>query len=358
MSNKSLLSKENSQILRGMAILAIMLHNFLHISQFGLSQENEMSFSSDKAGAFFDSLMSSGWSVFGELFSFLGWLGVPVFIFLTGYGVALKAPTDNKAMYIKKSYLKLLALMLPAILFFAGLDIIKHDIWPGLFKRLFYLTMCTNLAYPYLKCVPGVYWYFGLTFQLYVFWALFGKKLNNKSLIICSLLFLAGLAGLCFVNVPVALSIYRHCFTGWFFVFAVGVCCGIRKRDGKKGEPSWNLSAFVWLLLTIVLFTMTVLMNKWVATWLFVPLVALAGFYAAGKVVMVFSPLAKVFKWVGGLSACLFVCHPIARFVVIHGVCPHVSSMLLITMIYIVVSIALALGYERLYKWIKSRINA
>lgn len=81
MSNKSLLSKENSQILRGMAILAIMLHNFLHISQFGLSQENEMSFTAEKANAFFDNLLSGGWGIFGDLFSFLGWVGVPVFLF-------------------------------------------------------------------------------------------------------------------------------------------------------------------------------------------------------------------------------------------------------------------------------------
>lgn len=358
---ESLFSKENSNILRGIGILAIMLHNFLHIPQFGLPRENEMSFSEEKAGAFFDMLTSGGWNVIAEWFSFLGWIGVPVFIFLTGYGTAITSSFSNKTInyssvnYIKKSFLKLFALMLPAVLFFAGIDIIKHEIWPGLFKRFFYLTMSTNLAYPYLKCDPGVYWYFGLTFQFYVLWALFGKKLNNKSLIILSLLFMAGLAVLCLVDAPAALSIYRHCFTGWFFIFAIGVYFGNRKGNGEK-ELSWNLSVFVWLLLAIVLFAMVVLMNKWLATWLFVPVVALGMFYAAGKVILRMPHVAKIFRWFGGLSACIFVCHPIARLIVIRGVYPHVSNLLLITLVYIVVSIVLAMGYERIYKWLLGRL--
>lgn len=215
--------------------------------------------------------------------------------------------------------------------------------------------MSTNLAYPYLKCDQGVYWYFGLTFQLYVLWALVGKKLNNKRLIIGSLLLLAGFAGLCLANVPIALSIYRHCFTGWFFIFAIGVYFGIRKREGKE-ELSWHLSGFAWLLLTLVLLAFVVLMNKWLVTWLFIPLVALACFYAAGKVVICISPVAKVFRWVGKLSACVFVCHPIARLIVLNGIYPRVGNLLLITLIYIVVTIVLTLGYDRLYKWLLGRL--
>lgn len=85
-----ILTKENSKILRGLAITAIVLHNFLHIDLFGLSSENEMSFSVEKFMAFFSSL-DDGLLV-AQIFSFLGWVGVPVFVFLTGYGSASLTP--------------------------------------------------------------------------------------------------------------------------------------------------------------------------------------------------------------------------------------------------------------------------
>ena len=45
MKDKSLLSRENSNVVRGLAILAIMFHNFLHLDSVGFSKENEMAFS-------------------------------------------------------------------------------------------------------------------------------------------------------------------------------------------------------------------------------------------------------------------------------------------------------------------------
>ncbi len=99
----SLLTKENSQILRGVAILFIMLHNFIHLSGFGFSSENEMSFSADNAASFFSAIYS-GTHIIYEFFSHLGWIGVPVFVFLTGYGVSFTPPhlTNYKSIqYIK-----------------------------------------------------------------------------------------------------------------------------------------------------------------------------------------------------------------------------------------------------------------
>lgn len=86
--NEDILSKENSKVLRGLAIMAIVLHNYLHI--LGFSPENEMSFSLENTNHFF-SFFDDGHFI-AEILSFLGWLGVPVFIFLTGFGVAKHTP--------------------------------------------------------------------------------------------------------------------------------------------------------------------------------------------------------------------------------------------------------------------------
>jgi len=103
--NRSILTKENSLILRGMAILVIMYHNFLHMEVFGFCQENEMSFVQDKADIFFKCVSTPSPTIVFELISFLGWIGVPVFVFLTGYGLAVNPPrqvgTKNVNICIK-----------------------------------------------------------------------------------------------------------------------------------------------------------------------------------------------------------------------------------------------------------------
>lgn len=92
MGNNNILSKENSLILRGLAILAIMYHNFLHNPMWGFCIENERTFSQEKADAFFNTLAHPSFSIGFEFISFLGWIGVPVFVFLTGYGLAKNYP--------------------------------------------------------------------------------------------------------------------------------------------------------------------------------------------------------------------------------------------------------------------------
>ena len=38
------LSKKDTTVLRGLAILSIILHNFIHLPQFGFTEQNESSF--------------------------------------------------------------------------------------------------------------------------------------------------------------------------------------------------------------------------------------------------------------------------------------------------------------------------
>ncbi len=92
MNHKDILSKESSLVLRGLAILCIMFHNFLHLEIFGFCKENEMSFIEERAEAFFNAFSDDVIMSVFQIVSFLGWIGVPVFVFLTGYGLATKYP--------------------------------------------------------------------------------------------------------------------------------------------------------------------------------------------------------------------------------------------------------------------------
>ena len=66
--DKHLLSKDNSLIVRGLAILSIVFHNFLHFYRFGFAQENEFSFSVEKAVGFFSYLITAAALVYGTTY--------------------------------------------------------------------------------------------------------------------------------------------------------------------------------------------------------------------------------------------------------------------------------------------------
>lgn len=347
-----LLSKENSKILRGLGIMCIMLHNFLHDSRFGFAPQNEMFFSSDRTMAFFSSLSNGHFTA--QLFSFLGWVGVPVFIFLTGYGVALRTPPllgGERNVFIKRNYLKLFFLLAPALLVFCVIDVFNHY-WLGIVKRSVYLTMMANFVYPFVQRQPGSYWYFGMTFQLYLLWAFAGRYFNKKNLIWLSVIMLGGLYVLCLFDAPKLLSIYRHCFTGWFFVFAFGMYMAQQKNNVfYKIKTSWLLE----LLLAVAFLVLMLVMNLTLESWVFVPFVALAFFFSLGRLFMRIKPLSMVFHWIGNFSASIFVCHGLVKYGVMEEIFPFTSNVLLLVVIYISLTIVFSLIYEKVYRWLLFR---
>ena len=351
--SENLLSRDNSMILRGVAILFIMLHNYLHLPTFGFPAENEMVFSSERAMDFFYSICN-GSNIIAEFLSHLGWIGVPVFVFLTGYGVAHASPAKSFKPfdYIRRHYIKLLVLMLPAVLFFGSIDLLKGNIWPDSAKRISYLTMLVNFAYPYLNCNPGVYWYFGLTFQFYLLWAFFGKRMNVKNLVVWSIVLLGALFFLSVYGSSDALSIFRHCFTGWFPVFAIGVFWGLRKKHECLSPK------LVWaeLLLLVVLLGLVLLMSRWLATWIFVPIIALGWFIVIGLLLMRTRYLSEAFRWIGKYSACIFVCHPIARSLELNFFAPTISILMINLGIYVVLTIIIVWLYNKYYQWFLEKL--
>lgn len=308
----NILSKENSLVLRGLAILAILFHNHLHWA--GFCMENEGSFEQAKADAFFRALAHPGWAAVFDAVSFLGWIGVPVFVFLTGYGLAVKHPPEapfDAARCLKNAYLKLFFLLLPASLLFTAGDILLGD-WSDVAKRVVQLSMLSNLGYPFLSVDPNVYWYFSLTFQFYVVYCFGRRWFKPVNLLLLSVLSLAALLPLAAFGekASVPLRIYKACFPGWFPPFALGLWFAWDDRPKQWLEKAGLLKASVgWIVLSILV----VAMNARLVPWLLVPVAGLFAFFALGRLVLGVRPLAGVLKWVGSLSACVFVCHPIVR---------------------------------------------
>lgn len=181
------MTRDFSSILRACAILSIALHNLLHTPEMGYAQECEMSFDVTRSFYLFDLLSHPQASVVLDLISFIGWSGVSVFVFLSGYGLAKKYGNlkIHFCSYLKHSYLKLLLLALPAVFI-----VIPFYLLEGQYKlaasSIISLTMLHNAIPSSIAKIYSIlppYWYLGLTFELYIIWGAIHKRLTNRILL-------------------------------------------------------------------------------------------------------------------------------------------------------------------------------
>jgi hypothetical protein len=211
--------------------------------------------------------------------------------------------------------------------------------------------MLQNFDYPDIKVNPGVYWYFSFTFQLYLFYAFARKWINLRNLLIWSILSLIFLWLIGLFAERHVFSIYRHCFTGWFPVFALGIYYSMKKREIKVDRHS------LWLeiVLAFILLGIMVLMNNNFHVWIFLPIVGLYWFFALAKIVLCSGPyVSKVFAWIGKYSAAIFVCHPIAR-TVVNRLYVRFDHLEVIISLFFVLTLIIAFYYDKLYKLLLKR---
>lgn len=227
------ITKEQATIMRGWAIMFIALHNFFHLEAFGLPQENETVFSIDRTADFFLQLFSENSHVVGILFSFIGWCGVPVFVLLSGYGLSKKYERSegkiNEWTYIKYNYLKLLCLIFPAAIFFLTYRVIEGS-WNTAIKGLLSLTFLNTFVPGYGSIAPP-FWYFSLTFQLYLAYLLLCRVKNWKVLIAIGLVFLSLyiVVGPDLFQSDYLLKRMRLTLFGWIPVFVIGMLLARKK---------------------------------------------------------------------------------------------------------------------------------
>ena len=372
MRNGELLSRTESAALRGIAILGIILHNYCHFLGFAV-KENEYKFDSSRPMQFFDKLFSLDSDLFIHFFSFLGHYGVPIFLFISGYGLVKKyeahpqTGNENPSLreghsvgfaFIRKHFLKLFRLMIIGYLVFIGVYLLRHSDGAQVYSWdhvLTQLTMTINFFYfdPDHIIKPGPYWYFGLMLQLYILYILVIYRWRQNSLLIA---LAAGsiLLEACFGNQQDWLNYIRYNFIGGLLPFCMGIWAARRDplSNSPEGESNSNppLREVGWVLIS-ALFVLFGGMYFW--TWLIVPAFIATGAIATVKLLSackgILSPLSSLLSplsWLGSISAMLFVMHPIARELIIS----HYRRIDIYggIFIYLLSSVALAM----LLKWI------
>lgn len=82
------LDQKDTTILKALAILAIVFHNFFHVAI--KVHENEFDFRPERFGAFMQAVVHPSLTI-QALFAFYGHYGVQIFMFLSAYGLARDA---------------------------------------------------------------------------------------------------------------------------------------------------------------------------------------------------------------------------------------------------------------------------
>lgn len=311
-NNNPWLSRTECAALRGVAILAIILHNFCHWLRLAV-KENEYTFNASKADRFLHELASPDLYFPIQFVSFLGHYGVPLFLFLSGFGLVMKygrQETLSPYRFVRFHYLKLLGMMVTGYVAFTMMDAIT----PGSFhfktenivaQLLMYINV---LPHPNNIIWPGPYWFFGLMMQLYIVYILLLHR--RHWLYIVALIVLCW--GLQAVNSPESdtLNRLRYNCIGGMLPFGCGLLTARLTQagilDSLNAWKRWH-----WALLALAALTGIITGSAWYATWYWVPLAVVIGGVALVKAL----PLHRMnwMVWTGEISAALFVAHPILR---------------------------------------------
>ncbi len=353
----TLLNRAECSALRGIAIIGIFMHNYLHWLR-PMVKENEYQFHEHNADRFWFILTHPDQDFIYHLFSFFGHYGVPVFVFLSGYGLYLKyesgtTESRNNGIweFMKSHYKKLFPMMFLGFAVFAMVDWLTpghhHWTWDAIIEQL---TMTINLfPDPDHRIWPGPYWFFGLMMELYLVYRLLLYRRHwgwNVGLIICCM----AIQALCW-NDPEgdAINRIRYNFMGNMMPFGIGLLIARLNRNyGTTELRNYGIAALLLSLAAVVLMSF----NFW--TWLIIPLfvvIAHIGFIKMLSSIPAADILVRGLAWVGGISAAIFVCHPITRKIFIP--ISRSGDILDGLVLYIVATIMLAMIFKKIIATLK-----
>lgn len=336
------ISRDCGYIMRGLSIIAIALHNFCHIAPH-VVRENESEFIAENAVGIVNSdLFSSPQGIF-DILSYFGWYGVPVFIFLTGFGLVAKyeSPDADPFLprpFLRANWLKLIRLMVPGILLLI-ITAWARALYFGHFAvftsldYLFQFTMLPDLVYPWSPPNPGVCWYFGMTMQLYLLYALIVHR--RRPLLLGALIVLSLALQFSFHPASDYITWIRVNALGWLTVFALGIIWA--RTSPAIPRPL----AIIIALAALVAFIPTTL-NP--IAWQLSILLVVIIIYALARLSLKIPLWRDAWIFIGRLSPYIFASHPLLRQWLTSSTPPNPTTLLL----YAALLLPLALLYRRL----------
>lgn len=349
------LLRETTLAMKGVAIISIALHNLLHLKSFGFIPENEVSFKSEYFRLYIDSLFHLSPNIVGDTLSFLGWLGVPVFVFLSGYGLVMKFEKGNNQegfvirKHLRHSFFNLFFLILPAITLLLIGDIIDYNKY-GIATKLFSLTLLTNVFSFIIPYPIIVYWYAGFTFELYLLYIIFNKNRSGHLLLYSSLICFLVLFLIYFLgNYGHLLHYLKDNFVGWLPIFCLGIYVA---RNSKRNSSSRKGMLCIVLLIPLLFITL-VLMNSNYFLWVLMPFFAIPLCICIVKLIQTTKLTKKCFIWIGEYSAAIFMVHPLIRMLNLTQIS---DNLCFIVVLYLFLTLLFSYFYQKIVLFLRSKI--
>lgn len=343
---RELISRAECSALKGIAILGIVLHNYCHFMGWAV-KENEYTFDPSKPVRMLARLLSPDGNLFVHLLSFFGHYGVPVFLFVSGYGLVQKyeregTPAVSTGRFVGYHYMKLLRLMFLGFIAFAVVSMCHPHGYHGytVGRVVAQLLMYINfLPDPDHIIKPGPYWYFSLMLQLYIVYRVLLHRSPSRNVVVmivaCWLLEV-----LCEQDFD-SMNRVRYNFFGGMLPFGMGL---LYARHGTWIGRKRALAGFI--LSSLMVFCLSFSFQGWLWCPLFVVTGAVCGVRMLPQKVL--PPLV----WVGSVSAAMFVVHPIMREIIIPmSYRGHTYTGLLI---YFVTTLLLSWAFLKLMRHIPS----
>ena len=315
--NEPLLTRAECAALRGLAIIGIFLHNYCHWLG-PVVKENEYTFSQHNVDWLTAVMASPDGLLPAHLVSFFGHYGVPVFLFLSAYGLELKYGRSLYApafRFVAYHWKKLFSMMIVGFVSFTIDDAMTPGRWHyTLTQVVAQLAMVNNLLPdPDHNIWPGPFWFFGLMLQLYAVYRLLLYKRHwawtAGAMVVCLGVQLA------FAPESEALNWYRYNFMGGMLPFGLGL---LYARYGNRIILT-NLNTLSLLVSVVFCGFMVMWMSASYLLWSVVPLVVCILCVYVVKLLSqaarrpVGAWLMERLVWMGEISAALFVIHPTLR---------------------------------------------
>lgn len=305
----TILTRQDTQRLRGLAIFLILVHNFCHIIP-GFIPENEHLWSIEPILQYGQYVLHGGPHLILNLFSHFGFYGIAVFIFLSGYGLASKYDKVARlsfVAYLVKHARKLWRLLFVGILiyyiafrFLGG----AAPSWDQIIKQALFLTTLL----PVRPLIFGPWWWLSLIMQFYVVYYFFYHNRSLRSIGVFTffcLLLQFGVIFYCRHNLADEQSLLVYLYYN-FPTLALPFSMGV--YASRCGAP-WLHSPWLFLasLVLVVLGSFNVLMWSLGSVFACIALVQMGQFFGQVK------GLGIILSWLGKVSAWAFVVHPIVR---------------------------------------------
>lgn len=309
-SETTLLNRSECNIMRGFAIILIIIDNFAHCFK-GVLMDNEYAYRWSSVLGFLDNLKHPDQLLFFNTISFYCPYGVMLFIFLSGYCLTLKYEKGNGRgtsckEFISNHYSKLFTMQLKGLALFLTVYFLCFPEKVAGYSIVLQTFLVGNLN-PKQFCTPGPYWFFGMIMEMYVIYRLI---IYNRKDIVAIGLTVFSIVVMAFLNPEGKMMIYLrvNCFLA-ILPFCMGVLAA-RHLDYK----SWNLNrgwiCLGWFLLSFGLLTLSKF-NFY--SWLIMPVFIIATAVTVVKLITRVKLLVVAYSWLGAMSGVLFVVHPALR---------------------------------------------